>query len=150
MVTVWAVHCVLGRSGWSACFQTLVDTCEAGELLLAARSYTVALYVVWMRRAEPGYHLMAPIIDKYRSIQVTMQKDEVLNVPCGTSGGVMIYFERFVANAPCATRAGSILLCFSHSLPHPPLTLSVGNAHVRCGCSLRCTYTNCTSAGLKS
>eukprot|EP00037_Helgoeca_nana_P032812 m.415473 g.415473 ORF g.415473 m.415473 type:complete len:320 (-) comp29640_c0_seq1:1886-2845(-) len=44
--------------------------------------------------AEPGYHLMAPIIDKYRSIQVTMQKDEVLNVPCGTSGGVMIYFER--------------------------------------------------------
>lgn len=37
---------------------------------------------------------MVPVIDRYRSIQITMQKDEVLNVPCGTSGGVMIYFER--------------------------------------------------------
>mmetsp|Transcript_16232 Transcript_16232/g.42103 ORF Transcript_16232/g.42103 Transcript_16232/m.42103 type:complete len:319 (-) Transcript_16232:100-1056(-) len=44
--------------------------------------------------AEAGYHLMIPVIDRVRSIQTTMQKDEVLNVPCGTSGGVMIYFER--------------------------------------------------------
>lgn len=27
-------------------------------------------------------------------IQATLQTDEVKNVPCGTSGGVMIYFER--------------------------------------------------------
>lgn len=26
--------------------------------------------------------------------QVTLQTDEVKNVPCGTSGGVMIYFDR--------------------------------------------------------
>ena len=26
--------------------------------------------------------------------QVTLQSDEVKNVPCGTSGGVMIYFDR--------------------------------------------------------
>ena len=26
--------------------------------------------------------------------QVTLQTDEVTNVPCGTSGGVMIYFDR--------------------------------------------------------
>lgn len=26
--------------------------------------------------------------------QTTLQTDEVKNVPCGTSGGVMIYFER--------------------------------------------------------
>jgi len=27
-------------------------------------------------------------------LQVTLQTDEVKNVPCGTSGGVMIYFDR--------------------------------------------------------
>jgi len=31
-------------------------------------------------------------INKYS--QVTLQTDEVTNVPCGTSGGVMIYFDR--------------------------------------------------------
>lgn len=44
--------------------------------------------------SEPGYHVMMPFLDRVRSIQVTMQKDEVLNVPCGTSGGVMIYFDK--------------------------------------------------------
>lgn len=28
------------------------------------------------------------------SFQITLQTDEVKNVPCGTSGGVMIYFDR--------------------------------------------------------
>ena len=28
------------------------------------------------------------------SIQVTLQSDEVKNVPCGTSGGVMLHFDR--------------------------------------------------------
>lgn len=27
-------------------------------------------------------------------LQTTLQTDEVKNVPCGTSGGVMIYFDR--------------------------------------------------------
>lgn len=36
--------------------------------------------------SEPGFHLMLPLVDNVRSIQITMQKDEVLNVPCGTSG----------------------------------------------------------------
>lgn len=30
----------------------------------------------------------------YFIFQVTLQTDEVKNVPCGTSGGVMIYFDR--------------------------------------------------------
>lgn len=30
----------------------------------------------------------------YMYQQVTLQSDEVKNVPCGTSGGVMIYFDR--------------------------------------------------------
>jgi regulator of protease activity HflC (stomatin/prohibitin superfamily) len=42
----------------------------------------------------PGYHLMVPFITTYFSVQITLQTDEVKNVPCGTSGGVMIYFDR--------------------------------------------------------
>ncbi|KAA0184993.1 Erlin-2-B [Fasciolopsis buskii] len=42
----------------------------------------------------PGYHLMIPLITTYRSVQTTLQTDEVKNVPCGTSGGVVIYFDR--------------------------------------------------------
>ncbi|CAK9301553.1 unnamed protein product [Gordionus sp. m RMFG-2023] len=42
----------------------------------------------------PGYHLMVPFLTSYKTVQVTLQTDEVKNVPCGTSGGVMIYFDR--------------------------------------------------------
>ncbi|CAI6361957.1 unnamed protein product [Macrosiphum euphorbiae] len=42
----------------------------------------------------PGYHIMMPFLTTFRSVQVTLQTDEVKNVPCGTSGGVMIYFDR--------------------------------------------------------
>uniref|UniRef100_A0A3B3R185 Erlin-1 n=1 Tax=Paramormyrops kingsleyae TaxID=1676925 RepID=A0A3B3R185_9TELE len=42
----------------------------------------------------PGYHIMLPFITSYRSVQTTLQTDEVKNVPCGTSGGVMIFFDR--------------------------------------------------------
>uniref|UniRef100_UPI00358F69CF erlin-2-like isoform X2 n=1 Tax=Myxine glutinosa TaxID=7769 RepID=UPI00358F69CF len=42
----------------------------------------------------PGYHLMLPLLTSFRSVQTTLQTDEVKNVPCGTSGGVMIYFDR--------------------------------------------------------
>ncbi|TGZ67747.1 hypothetical protein CRM22_004627 [Opisthorchis felineus] len=42
----------------------------------------------------PGFHLMIPFITSFRSVQTTLQTDEVKNVPCGTSGGVVIYFDR--------------------------------------------------------
>ncbi|XP_075063576.1 erlin-2 [Mixophyes fleayi] len=42
----------------------------------------------------PGFHLMIPFITSFKSVQSTLQTDEVKNVPCGTSGGVMIYFDR--------------------------------------------------------
>ncbi|MBN3274828.1 ERLN1 protein, partial [Polyodon spathula] len=42
----------------------------------------------------PGFHIMLPFITTYRSVQTTLQTDEIKNVPCGTSGGVMIYFDR--------------------------------------------------------
>ncbi|XP_059474902.1 erlin-2-B-like [Neocloeon triangulifer] len=44
--------------------------------------------------SNPGYHMMIPFITSYKAVQVTLQTDEVTNVPCGTSGGVMIYFDR--------------------------------------------------------
>ncbi|VDD90968.1 unnamed protein product [Enterobius vermicularis] len=46
------------------------------------------------RVSQPGYHMMLPFITTYKSVQVTLQTDEAKNVPCGTSGGVMIYFDR--------------------------------------------------------
>lgn len=44
--------------------------------------------------SAPGFHLMIPFLTSYRSIQTTLQTDQVVNVPCGTSGGVMIFFDR--------------------------------------------------------
>ncbi|KAL0274891.1 UNVERIFIED_CONTAM: hypothetical protein PYX00_002921 [Menopon gallinae] len=44
--------------------------------------------------SQPGFHMMIPFITTFRAVQVTLQTDEVKNVPCGTSGGVMIYFDR--------------------------------------------------------
>lgn len=43
----------------------------------------------------PGFHThTVPFVDSMRQVQVTMQTDQVTNVPCGTQGGVMIYFDR--------------------------------------------------------
>merc|ERR1719336_868711 len=38
--------------------------------------------------------MMIPFLTAVRNIQTTLRTDEVKNVPCGTSGGVMIYFDR--------------------------------------------------------
>merc|ERR1719410_1843847 len=38
--------------------------------------------------------MMLPFLTIVRNIQTTLQTDEVKNVPCGTSGGVMIFFDR--------------------------------------------------------
>eukprot|EP00053_Salpingoeca_punica_P012759 m.114609 g.114609 ORF g.114609 m.114609 type:complete len:314 (-) comp16032_c0_seq1:2525-3466(-) len=42
----------------------------------------------------PGYHVMLPFITQMKQIQITLQTDEVKDVPCGTSGGVLVYFDR--------------------------------------------------------
>jgi regulator of protease activity HflC (stomatin/prohibitin superfamily) len=43
---------------------------------------------------EPGFNFKFPYIDRFANIQVTMQTDSVINIPCGTSGGVTVYFEK--------------------------------------------------------
>ncbi|KNA24307.1 hypothetical protein SOVF_016670 [Spinacia oleracea] len=43
---------------------------------------------------DPGFHWKLPIVTHYEPIQVTLQTDQVRNIPCGTKGGVMINFNR--------------------------------------------------------
>ncbi|CAJ0922559.1 unnamed protein product, partial [Mesorhabditis belari] len=44
--------------------------------------------------SDPGYHVKIPYITTVKQVQITIQTDTVENVPCGTQGGVMIYFDR--------------------------------------------------------
>ncbi|KAL6068298.1 Band 7 domain [Balamuthia mandrillaris] len=44
--------------------------------------------------AEPGYHFMLPFVTRMANVQITLQTDTVVDIPCGTSGGVMIYFDK--------------------------------------------------------
>ena len=41
---------------------------------------------------EPGFHLKLPFLTSIAEIQVTVQTDSVTQIPCGTSGGVLIHF----------------------------------------------------------
>jgi len=43
---------------------------------------------------EPGLHWKMPYITTYEEVQVTIQTDSVRNIPCGTSEGTMIYFDK--------------------------------------------------------
>ncbi|GAB2280192.1 hypothetical protein Dimus_014834 [Dionaea muscipula] len=43
---------------------------------------------------NPGFHLKLPLITHFEPIQVTLQTDQVRDIPCGTKGGVMINFTR--------------------------------------------------------
>ncbi|KAJ0973980.1 hypothetical protein J5N97_015945 [Dioscorea zingiberensis] len=43
---------------------------------------------------DPGFHLKLPVITHFEPIQVTLQTDEVKDIPCGTKGGVMISFDK--------------------------------------------------------
>ncbi|GAV61450.1 Band_7 domain-containing protein [Cephalotus follicularis] len=42
----------------------------------------------------PGFHFKLPFITQYEPVQVTLQTDQVRDIPCGTKGGVMINFEK--------------------------------------------------------
>ncbi len=42
---------------------------------------------------HPGYHVKSPLTT-FQNIQVTLQTDLVRDIPCGTSGGVMLYFDK--------------------------------------------------------
>jgi len=44
--------------------------------------------------SEPGLHTMIPYLSRHANIQVTLQTDTVVDIPCGTSGGSVIYFDK--------------------------------------------------------
>jgi len=46
------------------------------------------------RIEEPGIHVKIPYLDTMENIQVTLQTDKVTDIPCGTSGGVLIWIEK--------------------------------------------------------
>ena len=66
---------------WFYITDSLINSLHQGGALLSATS-------------GPGFHIMIPFVTTFRSVQITMQTDEVKNVPCGTSGGVLIHFDR--------------------------------------------------------
>merc|ERR1719273_341078 len=64
--------------------------------------------------------MMLPFITSYRNIQTTLQTDEVKNVPCGTSGGVMIYFDRIeVVNVLLSSSVHDIVRNFTADYDKP-------------------------------
>ena len=58
----------------------------------------VAVYKRWGRVlddvAGPGLHFMNPFTTEVTMVQTTLQTDVVTDIPCGTKGGVMVYFDR--------------------------------------------------------
>uniref|UniRef100_V5GKY2 Putative prohibitin-related membrane protease subunit n=1 Tax=Ixodes ricinus TaxID=34613 RepID=V5GKY2_IXORI len=66
--------------------------------------------------SSPGFHMMIPFITTFRSIQVTLQTDEVKNVAMwNVVGGVMIYFDRIevvnILSPDSCVRHGEELHC---------------------------------------
>eukprot|EP00466_Bigelowiella_natans_P017187 jgi/Bigna1/80657/fgenesh1_pg.73_\ len=57
---------------------------------------TILLVVLGMTvhqsMTKPGYHLKLPITE-FHQIQISLQTDRVRNIPCGTSGGVVVTFD---------------------------------------------------------
>jgi len=64
--------------------------------------------------STPGFHMMFPLITSVKAVQITLQTDEIKNVPCGTSGGVVLYFDRIeVVNLLSASSAYDIVKKYS-------------------------------------
>jgi len=71
------------------CFNAAIHKIEEGYVGVYYRGGALLNSI-----STPGFHMMVPFLTTHRAIQTTLQTDEVKNVPCGTSGGVMIYFDR--------------------------------------------------------
>mmetsp|Transcript_30857 Transcript_30857/g.46830 ORF Transcript_30857/g.46830 Transcript_30857/m.46830 type:complete len:327 (+) Transcript_30857:94-1074(+) len=62
------------------------------------------------RTSMPGFHFKTPIITGHYAVQVTVQTDKVTDIPCGTSGGTMIVFDKVeVVNQLNAVAAHAIV-----------------------------------------
>ena len=43
---------------------------------------------------KPGYHMKYPFLTTVKQIEIRQQTDTVTNIPCGTSGGILLNFEK--------------------------------------------------------
>jgi len=43
---------------------------------------------------EAGFNVMIPLVTRMEQVQITIQTDEVREIPCGTRGGVMTQFDK--------------------------------------------------------
>lgn len=46
------------------------------------------------RLAEPGFHFGVPVFHTHSNIQISVRTDVIQRVPCGTSGGTLVYFQQ--------------------------------------------------------
>jgi regulator of protease activity HflC (stomatin/prohibitin superfamily) len=44
--------------------------------------------------SEPGFHLRIPFYEEFIEMKVSIQTDVVTNIPCGTSNGTLVYFDK--------------------------------------------------------
>jgi regulator of protease activity HflC (stomatin/prohibitin superfamily) len=42
----------------------------------------------------PGFHIKCPFLTTVRQVEIRQQTDTVLDIPCGTSGGILLNFEK--------------------------------------------------------
>lgn len=62
------------------------------------------------RVSYPGFRMMTPLVTSYAPFQVTVQTDKVRDIPCGTSGGTVIHFDKIeVVNQLAASAVHSIV-----------------------------------------
>jgi regulator of protease activity HflC (stomatin/prohibitin superfamily) len=55
---------------------------------------------------QPGFHSKVPFVTTWEPVQITLQTDVVKDIPCGTSNGVMVTFDKIeVVNILNAAKA---------------------------------------------
>lgn len=43
---------------------------------------------------HPGFHMKYPFLTTIKQVEIRQQTDTVMNIPCGTSGGILLNFEK--------------------------------------------------------
>ena len=44
--------------------------------------------------SPPGFHFRIPFYEEFIEMKVSIQTDVVTNIPCGTSNGTLVYFDK--------------------------------------------------------
>lgn len=50
--------------------------------------------VLQKKLSEPGYHFRIPFVEEFIEMKISIQTDTVANIPCGTSNGTLVYFDK--------------------------------------------------------